>query len=406
MKIALVEWEISKTGGITTVRRELKDGLIKLGHIADDYYIPDTQTTELKRKDGYFKDFTKVLNYKTPEQIAEYKNIMTNYDTVIFVVPCPTQNRKEVKAMDPTEARKWQECYNISARIISIFHDPSWRRGYSWIEEMFPKIDKIVCIQEKAYYSLVPPVKPVVSKKRSLFDDDDDVPVVEKPIHPNIIICNHPLSLDDMGTYKELKEDLVISPHQFKPWKHIEEFIKSVPIITQSIKKEVFNTGQEYNDMNPVDKTNPKSIETGKKKGYLKSDGTWIWQNALSVGMNYRAFVSKEELNLAFKRSKCMVDLSVGESGTKTGYPSVNYSVLEAIKYGSVPVVRMQSVLPRIWSPLDFYVVEEPNLVEATARAVNDICKNYGNYEQMIKGAQEKLKIHYDNKVVAKKILE
>jgi len=399
MRIALVEWEISKTGGITTVRRELKDGLIKNGHIANDFYIPDTKTTDLKRADGYFKDFTKVLNYKTPEQIAEYKRTMANYETVIFVVPCPTQDRKEIKVMDPVEARKWQECYNIPARIISIFHDPFWKKGYGWIEEMFPKIDKIACIQEKAYYSLVPEVKAPVRKQRSLFADDDDIQVEVKPIHPNIIICNHPLNLDGMGMYKEMKENLVISPSQFKTWKNIDQFIRAIPLMDPSIKKEVFNGGLEYHYMNPIDKAKVKPK-------YTNPDGTWIWENGLKAGMNYRKFVPKEELDMAFKRAKVMVDLSVGESGTKTGYPSVNYVILEAIKYGAVPVVRMQSVLPRIWSPLDFRIVEEPDLVNSTAKAVNEICNNFEKYEQMIKGAQEKLKTHYDNKVVAQKVIE
>jgi len=398
MKIALIEWEISKTGGITTVRRELKDGLIKLGHITDDYYIPDTLTTDLKRKDGYFKDFTKVLNYKTPEQISEYKKIMENYDIVIFVVPCPTQDRKEIKAMDPKEARLWQECYNIKSRIIVIFHDPFWKDGYNWVQEVFPKIDKICCIQEKAYYSLVPEVKVSVSKKRSLFDDDNETPQEIKPIHPNIIICNHPLNLDGMGMYKEIKENLVISPSQFKTWKNIDQFIRAIPQMDSSIKKEVFNGGLEYHYMNPIDKAKVKSK-------YTNPDGTWIWENGLKTGMNYRGFVPKEDLNLALKRAKCMVDLSVGESGTKTGYPSVNYVILEAIKYGAVPIVRMQSVIPRIWSPLDFFIVEEPNLIESVSSAVNDVCNNYERYEQMVKGAQEKLKMYYDNKVVAQKVI-
>jgi len=399
MRIAINEFEISKVGGITTVRKELKDGLIKLGHITDDFYIPDTQTTDLKRKDGYFKDFTKVLNYRSPEQIAEYKRIMANYDVVIFVVPCPTQDRKEVKAMDQKEARKWQECYNIPARIISIFHDPFWRDGYGWIQEVFLKIDKIACIQEKAYYSLVPEVKAPVRKSRSLFDDDNDVPQEIKPIHPNIIICNHPLNLDNMGMYKEMKENLVISPSQFKTWKNIDQFIRAIPLMDSSIKKEVFNGGLEYHYMNPIDKAKVKPK-------YTNPDGTWIWENGLKAGMNYRSFVPKEELDMAFKHAKVMVDLSVGESGTKTGYPSVNYVILEAIKYGAVPVVRMQSVLPRIWSPLDFRIVEEPDLVNSTAKAVNEICNNFEKYEQMIKCAQEKLRIHYDNKVVAQKVIE
>jgi len=405
MKIAINLFDISKIGGIMTVHTELKNGLQKNGHVVDDYWI-SLNTTRLPERTSLPEEMRKctgILGFLKSEWITEYKRKMEEYDIIIFTHPCPTEAS--------CESRKWQELYIPEKRNIVIWHDPIWKDHYPWIQEVFPKIDKIACIQEKAYYSLVPEIKAPVRKSRSLFDDDNDVPQEIKPIHPNIIICNHPLNLDNMGLYKDKKEKMVLSSQFFfKAWKNVDKFIRAIPQINGDINVEISGLGTDYYYMAGSEKNRAKM---GNK--FKNSNDEYIWDVAIKhsgfrhiIGMGAsggKTQASKSVVEDAFVRAKCVVDLSVGESGTKTGYRSMNYVVLEAIKYGCVPIVRMQSILEKIWSPLDFYIVEEPDLVNSTARAVNEICNNFENYEQMIFGSQKKLKEYYSNEIVAQKVI-
>lgn len=392
MKIALNLFDISKIGGILTVHNELKDGLRKLGHIVEDYWISLNTTRLPEVPEG----FTGVLGFQRPEWIEAYNKKMSDCDIIIFSHPCPTEAS--------CDNRKWQELYKTGKRNIVMWHDPIWKDHYPWIKEVFPQIDKICCIQEKAYYSLIQDVVPK-PKSKSLFDFDDEPMGVESSgaVHNNIQIVNHPLSLDDMGLYTERKENLVLSPqYTFKSWKHVDDLIRAVPMISKDIKIEISGLGTEYYYM-------AGSLEKRKDK-YRNSDGTYIWDNALKhPGFKHLVDktrqVRREVLIESFKRAKCVVDLSVGERGSKTGFPSMNYTVLEAIKYGCVPIVRKQSVIPRIWEESDFMIVDEPNLIGSVAKAVDTFCV-YSIQENMILKAQKKLKDHYDNKIVARNVIK
>lgn len=399
MRIAINLFDISKIGGIMTVHTELKNGLQKLGHTVDDYWISlnSTRLPERTSLPEEMRNCTGILGFLKSEWISEYKNKMKEYDIIIFTHPCPTEAS--------CESRAWQELYLPDKRNIVVWHDPLWKNNYPWIQEIFPKIDKICAIQEKAYYSLVPQTSPIVRKSRSLFDDDNDILQEIKPIHPNIVIVNHPLNLDNMGLYTDKKENMVLSSqYTMKSWKHVDDFIRAVPLIQSNIKVEITGLGTEYYYM-------AGSIEKRKEK-YKNPNGTFIWDEAKKhpgfkhiISESGTSQASRQVVNDVFSRAKCLVDLSVGEKGSKTGYPSMNYTIIEAMRSGCLPIIRNQSVLTRIWSPLDFVVVEEPNLVESTARAVNEVCNNFERYEQTIISNQNKLREFYDNKIVAQSVI-
>jgi hypothetical protein len=382
--VALLTFPLSKIGGVTTVRVNVKKGLQDLGYTVLDCQL-SSNTKTLPEPDGY----DKVLGFMTPAFREEFRKVMSNQDLLIFTHPCPTITKA---FSDPC----WQDCYKTGKPNIAIAHDPYLLSNYPWFQEVKPYVTGVACIQRKSY--------DVISK---YFD--------------NCTITNHFLDLSPMGEYRDQKEDLCISPSQFKTWKYIDLFIKSIPFL-KNVKTEIFNGGIEYHYMSG-------SLEKRKEK-YKDANGNWIWEKALASGMTYRGFVPQSDIELAFKRAKSVIDLSVGELGNKLSresatpsarqttmfstppiptvkpYRSLNYVILEAMLYGSVPVARKHSLLDGIITESNLALVSEDDLVNSTATWINDITKYFDNYRDMIKRNHELLKTHYDNVTNTKKLLE
>ena len=372
MKIALNLFWIDQIGGILTFNREIKGGLESLGHKVDPYAIslnkkilPDS----LKSRDYESRDFVKILGFMKEEWLREYKETMDNYDLIIFSTPCPTRRKSFT---DP----RWKLCYDLNSKIIAVFHDPYLEERYPWIKDVYSKINKFVCLQEKSYY--------VVINSFGLLPRKE------------VQIIRHPLNLKDLGSYENKKEDLIITAHQFKSWKRIDRLIAVIPDLKSKCKCniEIYGDGIERTKM------------SGKKRSekYKNRKGEWIWDKAIESGMQYKGFVPEQELISAYKRARCFVDLSLGENGYKTHYPNLNYSTLEAMKYGCV-IVSSPVLPPSLFVPDRNYLpVDERNLDKSLIDQIEDAI--FGNHKDMIELNQEILKREFSGEIVAKRLLE
>jgi hypothetical protein len=146
------------------------------------------------------------------------------------------------------------------------------------------------------------------------------------------------------------------------------------------------------------------SLEKRKQK-YKNKDGEWIWDKAIEQGMDYKGFV--DDIKPAFKRAKAVIDLSVGELGSKLGdgYRSLNYVPIEAMKYGAIPVVRKHSLINGMVTKDNVILVEEGDLIGETAKKVNEAVGNFDSYKDMIENNFFLLKVYHDRKENTSKIL-
>ena len=145
---------------------------------------------------------------------------------------------------------------------------------------------------------------------------------------------------------------------------------------------------------------------SGKKRSekYKNTEGEWIWDKAIESGMQYKGFVPEQKLINAYKRARCFVDLSLGENGHKTHYPNLNYSTLEAMKYGCV-IVSSPVLPPSLFVPDRNYLpVDERNLNQALIERIGDAVFN--DYSDMIQLNQEILRREFSREIVAKRLLE
>jgi len=96
MKVSLCTFDISRVGGITTVKKELRKGLESLGHTVTDCRLSPNSKT-LPEPEG----FDKVFGFVTQKFMNDFKSFMSDQDLLIFTHPCPT--------------------------ITKAFSDPSWK---------------------------------------------------------------------------------------------------------------------------------------------------------------------------------------------------------------------------------------------------------------------------------------
>lgn len=377
-KVAILLFPISKIGGIWTVHVELKKAYEKLGYDVEDYFLTMNKKVLNSPKNQHTGEHfcgNDTLGAYSDEHIDLTLKELNKYDVLVFTHPCPSETA--FKEMD-----KWKRIYREArGKKVVVWHDPFWTKYYPWIEEEMKHIDVIACIQSKAYNSLT------------------------KKMQKKAFICNHPLSLEDMGDYTNKKKDMLMSPHQFKTWKHIDKLVEVVPELITKIPKlkiNIYNKGIEYYKMSGV-----------KRSDRYYRNGKWIWDEAIAAGMKYKGNVTDETLIKDFKKHKICVDLSVGELGSIKGkqgedYRSVNYSLIESMKYGGLQVVRFNSILEPIFNEDNFLVVDDDNLLESL---VENIQRGYKDFDtkkmkKMREKNREVLAENYDSIKVVKSIMK
>lgn len=377
MRIAVATFPNSKMGGILTVHDNLVAGLRDNGHDVTDYYLSDntSRVTARRTQDGAAEYCGgRALGIRAPF-VADAVRELSRYDAVVYDSPAPALNRS---FDDPS----WKSIHSglraAGVRQAAVWHDPFWQDYYPWVADVAEYIDVVAAIQPKACRSLPP------------------------GLEKKAFVCNHPLSVQGAGEHAAAKEDLAVCPHQFKSWKRIDLVVRAAPAaLAAGVRLEVFNVGIEYYYMaGSVAKRKPR---------YRYPDGRWIWDAAVAAGMDYRGPVARAELERAFRRQKCTVDMSVGELGSKMpeNYRSVNYSVLECMKYGGVPVVRYRSVQPPFTKD-SFLVCDESDVPASCAALMTEAVRGWGSAAlRRVRSANRDVLIaNYRASVVARSITD
>jgi|SRR3990167_765830 len=393
MRIAVNLFLITKIGGIETGHNTIVDAFRRLGHEVDTFFISENKKY-LKTMYGC----KYAVGYMSDGQRQQYSEMMNKYDLIVFSHPCPIKNSSYNTTL-------WQHCYNsISKPIIVIWWENQWQRRYAWIKDVMPRISLNVATQEKAFN------------------------VMQQ--FPNVAFVRHPTDLTGMGEYTEQKQDMVISPHQFKSWKFVDQFIRGIPRMRCS--KEVYGDGielafmrGEYRKQRDVylDKTlsdEEKATKLGIKVGtmrdrteniirYSNPDGSWIYETAIASNTKFFGYVEHSTVQEAMRRAKACVDLSIGEGSSQNDlktFVNINYAVLEAMKYGAVPIVRKYAVIKDLTDNDNVVVVDEAYLIDSTVGAVNDVIENFSSYRSLIRRNHEMLRKNFDHVAAARKYLE
>lgn len=401
-------------GGVWTLHRHLADGLKQIGHDVDEYLIPlhrSQKEFSWNRADvGTEINQLKPLGFRSALMLQEYKQTMEKYDVVIFTNPCPhiTKSYKD---------KSWQQCYDINAFKIAIFHEPLAEGHYPWIKDV--PIDHAVAVQPKAWLS---------------------TEILDRRIPRSMI--RHPMELDDMLEVSEevleAKKKECICPHQFRSWKRMDDVIRAIPLCERPIH--VFGKGTEYYYMRRASypyrdegKKSTKStlflrecLESDKSKETIRkiaekfgiTASVWsqykrylpsLWKDAVESGnLQYHGFATREELIKCFKQCTGVIDISSIEHirEIKKDYDkfyAMNYSSLEGMKYSCVPFLSRYAYLEPFTNK---NVVEIPEQ-SLSINLAHEIGKfDFDNCLEMLIENQRLLRFYFDKKVVAQQYMD
>jgi glycosyltransferase involved in cell wall biosynthesis len=327
---------------------------------------------------------------------------LNGQDVVIYSYNCP---RKTTKV-----SSYWEMLYNnVESFKIAVWHD--FMKHPSTMYQIAEHIDLHAATCSKAYAGIC---KLETALKRSL----------------SKAIVSHPMDLTGIGLYESMKQPLVISTSQFRSWKRVHVFIKAIPLLKPYIKKEVYSGGIEQHYM--AIGTHPDKLKTYVNKKIreakskpddkttkittvynvlpkLKFYGT-RWHDALNAGMQYKGFQYNNVFEDAYKRAMCCVTISKAEYNKEItsfvpNFKDLEYTTLETVKFGGIPVVTKNQVAPPQAMPVDEGNSED-EFAKNLADAINvtiDYWKNTRNdrIENMRWLVQ-----NFDAKKIASRLLE
>lgn len=309
------------------------------------------------------------IGYDKPDKVKEYKKLVKKYDAVIFILPCPHDNRQQ------QGNRSWQELYDIDKPIFVIFHDNLWDRYYEWMKEVHDKVTA-------SLYTI----------KNARFDSLSRFP------------CDHyflpvPLPIEEAGLYDKEKRGRVGWFPQWKANKGVKGFLAACHLIPPPTRVKLYNIGIVYYSIRhePIWQENVSfDYTTYKKAGGPKN-------------VKFYGLLIPGQIERAYKRCNMAVDLS-GAEGPFAG--QITCTMLESMLYGSLLLTsdtmmhHRASIIASDATGKQLAVSANPRDPQAIADAVNEAMANYGDYSGVRRDALDYVVANNADIEVARRVVK
>ena len=278
MKIAFLAFPLGKVGGVFTTSGFLADGLEKLGHQVDKYFLTTNKKRKPEKNEFGYKN---VLGFENEEWLEEYREVIKDYDLLLFVHACPHQ----LKSYTSTN---WVECFNNDKPKMAYIRDNYFEKYYSWFRKI-PNVYnvKIICPYQAQFDS----IKSLTAMKK----------IIDNPNYPT-----------EQGLHTELKEDIVVDHNNWKSCKH---------------KEILLDRAHEINDAFKV-------ISFGDPDTF---DHRVIMKHKNYNLFEHRGWCEKPEIYEELKKAKVVVDMNY-RSNVNTTF---NNTIVEACAFGAIPITQM-----------------------------------------------------------------
>ena len=367
MKIAMVSWEIIEMGGINRLLIGFKDGFEKLGHKV--MHVRPSRNGRLKLdskewlKSG--KDFRAPahnLGYATEDGRKLYDKVAKWADFIFFIHPCihPTKANKD--------DRDWQYLYQTDTPIGVLFTDNLWDKFYPWIEEVKDNITTCFFNNWNAQFDSL-------AKFEHRF----------KFLH-------YPMSFENLMHNKRRSIDVAWIP-QWKKWKGIWDFVRSLSLKPDRFSTVLFNAGIEYYYMRK---------EPFFKQAINQDMFTGEYHNEDSL-VTYYGMVSPDKMDYVYAKSIASVDLSGMRA--KKFEAQVTCTMIEAMVQKSIPIVAPQINTDdrSLLKGMDLtWPVDPDNIVDS----IEEILKNEKKRKIMAKRGFEYAYEHNKDTEVAQSVID
>ncbi len=277
MNICMLGFPLGKVGGVLTFVENIKLGFEILGHNVDCYAIT---TNKKKKPDNNDYGFENVLGFENEEWFNEYKNVVSRYDTIIFIHQSP-------HLLKSYNRENWKKCYEIISgkNVLAWVHDAYYEKYYPWFNDIPLKYNvKIVCPYSHMYNSI-------------------------KNLRAMKVKIDNPFYIENSGLYSEEKENIIVDHNNWKSVKHKELLLE----YCDKIESKIISFGDE----NSFDF---RKIKEHKNFNLIIHKG---WQNKNVI---YKYLKRAKVFTDFFKLSKCRYVW--------------DYTITEAIAYGCIPVMQ------------------------------------------------------------------
>lgn len=239
------------------------------------------------------------FGFAEKSSMKEWKRYTSRFDLIIHHTPVPTL-RKEYKGIDT-----WKLLYRIKVPQIAISPDANFRDSYPHAYEIVKHLKGVACTHEAGYEAC-------------------------KKLPTRRVLLPGPHIIDIKGAKKRSlskRKKGFVSIQNFKPIKHVDDLIRSIPFMKKGITKVVAGGGIEYHYMTSENKVKPK---------YLDKEGNKIWDVALENGMKFVGYIPNEKRDTIMSEVNVLVDCSWSNKYSALG-PHFNRTFIEAMKNGCVP---------------------------------------------------------------------
>jgi hypothetical protein len=321
MRFLVIDFEIIERGGINRIVEGLQYGLEAIGCTFDYYWAsragkvrslsPDAPTMVNHR---YYRLPAKQLAYKGDEARRQYRQLLREYDVVMFMLPCPHDIKSNTG--DMSWMMLYQEAADAGLPIMVMIHDNLWDSYYPWYRQVsdLVSLHMFTCYQSK-YDSLA-----------------------RLPGH--FVFLPTPLDTREAGLCLPDKTGAICWMPQWKKWKGIYPFIKALPNIEYPV--DLYNAGIEYHNAR-------NKVGAGWKDG-IGLDHVAQRRGRGRADHQYWGAQLPAELPGIYRQHNVSVDLS-GSIGGQRFDGQTSCVMLEAMLYGCVSAVSTR-VQEHRWSPL------------------------------------------------------
>jgi hypothetical protein len=321
MKILVALHKCMDLGGIIDHTEQLIGGLKDLGHtvhlkeVTWAFNAPDQKKTSdwsvgpsgIPHNQGNGWNFrrTERLPYRGAAALNAAKQILTEYDLIIWTMPVPSKSRDNLGNSD------WIHLYDLPEHIkqIAFIHDGNAVKGAGHLLAIQHHLSGLACVHpcalNGASFADVP---------RALVVNPQDTPV--RPYHR-----------------WENKSPGFVNMQTFKAWKHAHELVEAISYMRPKEAdemREIAGKGIEYRYMTSEEKC---------KDAYFHADGTKFWDAALANGLTHHGFWDKREVDEYLNEARVLVDPSWSNNYSKVG-GHFNRVAVDAMMRGCVVVAR------------------------------------------------------------------
>jgi glycosyltransferase involved in cell wall biosynthesis len=385
MNILITHFQIQDWGGIVNYSEFMARGLKALGHTVQSVMLKNkgvTGTPKTKdrsdqqgwefgeglglwmhQKNGW--DGMYQLNYHNDR--LSWEEWSSEFDLILHHISVPTCS-KATKGDD-----QWIKIFNQPfANQLAVVHDGNMKKLYPHILNICDKIDGVVCVHDAAFHSC------------------EELPI-RRAFIPN------PHEQKDYIKSISNRDDAFVSLQTFKRWKRVDDLIRAIPYMDDFSDKYICGGGIEYHYMTSKEKVKPC---------YLEEDGSRIWENALSSGMEYLGYVTTSKRDELLADVKLLIDPSWSLNYSKLGC-HFNRVMVEAMAQGCVPVCTDLAMKNSFFFKSGINYIEIPynSSPQEYAKIVDEAMAD----EELLSDIQEnnlKLMEAFDKVNVAKAIIE